>query len=202
MKEGSTGCTIGSSSTDHCASNKCDVTIGGKTYCSQCATGYVPIDGTCTDISGDTSKCTTNSNGACTQCGPGYFLHKGGCYKFGGEVGSIICTDPSTSDGSPAAGACTTCASGYFKNPTQAAAAVPRASHATTRLVMVQIRGSLDVPLVRLPVHLGLLHAKRAWRASSGTPVARSVQIPIVPNARKQARRSALSVKPLGTKST
>ncbi|ESU40123.1 Variant-specific surface protein, partial [Giardia duodenalis] len=125
VREAQPGCTADSTNTDHCASGKCDVTIGGKTYCSQCEANYVPIDGTCTDISGDTSKCTINSKGACTQCGAGYFLHKGGCYQFGGEVGKLICTDPSTSDGSPAAGACIACAAGYFKNPTQAAAAVP-----------------------------------------------------------------------------
>ena len=125
VREGSTGCTANGTDTDHYANSKCDVTINGKTYCSQCATGYVPIDGTCTDISGDTSKCTTNSQGACTQCGDGYFLHKGGCYQIGGAAGLLICTDTIPSDPADTAGKCATCAPGYFKNPTQAADKLP-----------------------------------------------------------------------------
>ncbi|ESU40427.1 Variant-specific surface protein, partial [Giardia duodenalis] len=125
VRDTQTGCTAGSTDTDHCANSKCDVTIGDKTYCSQCEANYVPIDGTCVLASGQDTKCTINSKGACTQCGAGYFLHKGGCYQFGGEVGKLICTDPSTSAGSPAAGACTACAPGYFKNPTDVAAGTP-----------------------------------------------------------------------------
>ncbi|ESU40171.1 Variant-specific surface protein, partial [Giardia duodenalis] len=134
MRVGDTpaGCTVGGADTDNCQT--CDVTIGDKTYCSQCEANYVPIDGTCT-AAGDAStkaKCKKDANTeltgteqVCGACKDGYFLHKGGCYQFGGAVGKLICTDPSMSDGSPAAGACTTCATGYFKNPTQAAAAVP-----------------------------------------------------------------------------
>ncbi|ESU40092.1 Variant-specific surface protein, partial [Giardia duodenalis] len=128
VREAQTGCTAETSSADHCASGKCDVTIGGKTYCSQCAAGYVPIDGTCTQVGVNTNGKCLKAGGQpltddtqCGQCGAGYFLHKGGCYQFGGEVGKLICTDPSTANSPPTAGTCTTCASGYFKNPTQAA---------------------------------------------------------------------------------
>ncbi|ESU40467.1 Variant-specific surface protein, partial [Giardia duodenalis] len=129
VREAQTGCTAETSSTDHCASGKCDVTIDGKTYCSQCEANYVPIDGTCTAVDANTkTKCKKDASNelagteqVCGACGDGYFLHKGGCYQFGGEVGKLICTDPSTPDSSLTAGTCTTCASGYFKNPTQAA---------------------------------------------------------------------------------
>ena len=127
VKEGSTGCTIGSSSTDHCASNKCDVTIGGKTYCSQCATGYVPIDGTCVEKSGQETKCTTNNNGACTQCQAGYFknpvenidaTHQScitcndttGDGTNKGKLGCATCEAPSSSG----AATCKTCMEGFF----------------------------------------------------------------------------------------
>ena len=128
VKGGSTGCTAETSSADHCASGKCDVIIGDKTYCSQCKANYVPIDDTCTQVGDATSGKCLKAGGQpltddtqCGQCGAGYFLHKGGCYQFGGAVGKLICTDPSTPDSSLTAGTCTTCASGYFKNPTQAA---------------------------------------------------------------------------------
>ncbi|ESU44457.1 Variant-specific surface protein, partial [Giardia duodenalis] len=120
VREGSTGCTADSTNTDHCASGKCDVTIGDKTYCSQCEANYVPIDGTCIEAAGQTDKCTTNDGkNACTQCGDGYFLHKGGCYQIGGTVGLLICDDKTATSGKD--GICVSCHEGYFKNPTQAA---------------------------------------------------------------------------------
>ncbi|ESU43090.1 Variant-specific surface protein, partial [Giardia duodenalis] len=117
------------SQTSTCA--QCE-TVGTTEVCAECQTGgKVPIDGVCVDKNEATGKCKTASGGvintekACGQCGAGCFLHKGGCYQFGGEVGKLICADPSTPGSSLTAGACTTCAAGYFKNPTQAAAAVP-----------------------------------------------------------------------------
>ncbi|ESU40074.1 Variant-specific surface protein, partial [Giardia duodenalis] len=97
-----------------CAQNKCDVTIGGNPYCSQCSTAAeFPINGVCTTtIDGNT--CTTG--GVCTQCKDGYFLHKGGCYKKGEEPGSLICKDATGT-----AGKCQACADGYFKNSDTAA---------------------------------------------------------------------------------
>ncbi|ESU39935.1 Variant-specific surface protein [Giardia duodenalis] len=115
MREGSTGCTANGD--NNCQT--CDVTINGKTYCSQCKANYVPIDGTCVDESGQDAKCTTTTKGACTQCGNGYFLHRGGCYLQTATPGSTICTNQTT------AGVCGTCNTdnGYFRNPEAAATA-------------------------------------------------------------------------------
>ena len=125
--------------TANCATDKCDVTIGGKTYCSQCKANYVPIDGTCTAADQD-AKCTANSaQGICSQCKAGYFLHKGGCYQFGGEVGKLICTDPSTPSSTNTAGVCATCnaATGYFKNPANLATSDSCISCGDTKGVIV-----------------------------------------------------------------
>ena len=119
--------------TDHCAASACNVQIGDSLYCSQCKANYVPIDGTCTQVGDDIkTKCKKadgsaleNTDTQCGQCGAGYFLHKGGCYQFGGAVGKLICTDPSTPDSSLTAGKCATCATGYFKNPATVAADKP-----------------------------------------------------------------------------
>ena len=122
----STTCQAADSGTGKCKTAMCNVWIEGKDYCSECAEANDHIiDGKCTNT--DSSNiCTKDaSKGLCTSCANGYFLHKGGCYQFGGEVGKLICTDPSTSDGSPAAGACTTCAPGYFKSPADVAAGTP-----------------------------------------------------------------------------
>ncbi|ESU40543.1 Variant-specific surface protein, partial [Giardia duodenalis] len=121
VREAPAGCTTNGD--NNCQT--CDVTINGKTYCSQCAAGYVPIDGTCIQF-GESSVTTTagckknddNSVDAqsttcekCTQTG--YFLYKGGCYAQATTPGSTICTEQT------AAGVCATCsnANGYFKNP-------------------------------------------------------------------------------------
>ncbi|ESU40371.1 Variant-specific surface protein [Giardia duodenalis] len=125
VREAQAGCTTGSSSTDHCASDKCDVTIGDKTYCSQCEANYVPIDGTCTQVGDDIkTKCLKadgsaleNTDTQCGQCGAGYFLHKGCCYKKGQDPGQAICKD--TAD--TTAGICQDCQAGYFKNPANVA---------------------------------------------------------------------------------
>ena len=50
-------------SDNNCASNKCDVTIGGKTYCSQCEANYVPINGICTAVASATN-CEKAGGGA------------------------------------------------------------------------------------------------------------------------------------------
>ena len=128
--EGNT-CEEASSSneeTGKCKKTKCDVTIGGNPYCSQCSKNDDHLaDGKCvaTDAANACTAKTSAADGTCASCAQGYFLHKGGCYQFGGEAGKLICTDLSTSDGSLTAGACTTCAPGYFKNPTVAAADKP-----------------------------------------------------------------------------
>ncbi|ESU45600.1 Variant-specific surface protein, partial [Giardia duodenalis] len=125
VREAQPGCTAETSSADHCENDHCDVTIGGKTYCSQCATGFVPINGTCIDESGQDAKCTTNTKGVCLSGSDGYFLYSNGCYAIGGTPGSSICADPAPTNPTDPAGKCATCAAGYFKNPTAAGAAVP-----------------------------------------------------------------------------
>ncbi|ESU40248.1 Variant-specific surface protein, partial [Giardia duodenalis] len=90
---------------------KCDVTIGGSQYCSECSmTTEFPINGVCTTEKDNNAGCT--AAGKCTSCGDGYFLHKGGCYKKGQQPGQTICTDTSSTQGP-----CEVCASGYFNNP-------------------------------------------------------------------------------------
>ncbi|ESU40340.1 Variant-specific surface protein, partial [Giardia duodenalis] len=124
VRDTQTGCTAGSTDTDHCANSKCDVTIGDKTYCSQCATGYVPINGKCVAFSDSsvttTAGCTKNngdpvdeSSTTCGKCtGNNYFLFMGGCYSQAKAPGNKVCTTAS-------GGRCTTCktASGLFQNP-------------------------------------------------------------------------------------
>ena len=114
VREGSTGCTANGD--NNCQT--CDVTIGGKMYCSQCKTGFVPIDGTCTQVGDATSGKCLKAGGQpltddtqCGQCGPGYFLHKGGCYQRDGSPGSIICKTAGSNNG-----ICEACQAGYFKN--------------------------------------------------------------------------------------
>ena len=117
-------CTAETSSADHCQA--CDVTINGKTYCSQCEANYVPIDGTCTQV-GDNKVTTTAGckksddksvdakSTTCGKCtGTNYFLHKGGCYDSTATPGQTICQTAGKT-----AGVCETCnaATGYFKNP-------------------------------------------------------------------------------------
>ncbi|ESU39999.1 Variant-specific surface protein, partial [Giardia duodenalis] len=126
MREGSTGCTANGD--NNCQT--CNIQISDKLYCSQCATGYVPIDGTCTQVGDATSgKCLKAGGTAvgqddtqCGQCGASYFLHKGGCYKFGSTVATLICNDPAASSRGRATavdGVCSECnaTGGFFKNP-------------------------------------------------------------------------------------
>ncbi|ESU39925.1 Variant-specific surface protein [Giardia duodenalis] len=119
-------CTVGSGA-GKCKTAMCNVWIGGKDYCSQCAeTAELLIDGTCVASTTELAKkCTTNNQGACSSCGDGYFLYSNGCYAIGGTPGSSICADPTPTNPTDTAGKCATCATGYFKNPTAAGAAVP-----------------------------------------------------------------------------
>ncbi|ESU40404.1 Variant-specific surface protein [Giardia duodenalis] len=113
-----------SAETGKCKNTKCDVTIGGNPYCSQCSTAaeYL-IDGACTtasDISNADTICASPSGGKCGSCGDGYFMYKGGCYKFAGELGSLICADPESGAAAGKAGVCTKCVEGFFKHPSPA----------------------------------------------------------------------------------
>ncbi|ESU40200.1 Variant-specific surface protein [Giardia duodenalis] len=122
----STTCQAAASGSTKCAENMCNVWIGGKDYCSKCATtSELLIDGACVPASGQDTKCKTNSQGACSSCGEGYFLYSNGCYAIGGTPGSSICADPTPTNPTDTAGKCATCAAGYFKNPATAGAAVP-----------------------------------------------------------------------------
>ena len=108
----------GTQETTKCKSTKCDVTIGGSQYCSQCSKDDDHlIDGKCVGAGQDsTNNCETPKTGTCTSCKAGYFLHKGGCYLATGAPGNAICSEPSND-----AKVCATCAAGYFKNPAAAA---------------------------------------------------------------------------------
>ncbi|ESU40801.1 Variant-specific surface protein, partial [Giardia duodenalis] len=110
-----------------CKSTKCDVTIGGNPYCSQCSepSDHL-VDGKCVAAGEDTNKAciakTRAADGTCGSCAQGYFLHRGGCYKIGQAPGNAICTDEAPSEQQ---GECKTCALGYFKNPADVAAGTP-----------------------------------------------------------------------------
>ncbi|ESU40614.1 Variant-specific surface protein, partial [Giardia duodenalis] len=90
-----------------CKSTKCDVMIGGNSYCSQCSleTDHL-VDGKCvaTDAANACIAKTSAADGTCRSCAQGYFLHRGGCYKAGAFPGNAICT---TATG----GSCTMCVS-------------------------------------------------------------------------------------------
>ena len=114
----STTCQAADSGTGKCKTAMCNVWIGGKDYCSECATaGEHLVDGKCVAANSDT-KCTSNSAGACSSCAQGYFLHRGGCYAIEGAVGLLICDDKTATAGKD--GICVTCHEGYFKNPASA----------------------------------------------------------------------------------
>ncbi|ESU41171.1 Variant-specific surface protein, partial [Giardia duodenalis] len=102
-----------SQETGKCKIDKCDVTIGGSQYCSQCSepSDHL-VNGKCVDAGQDSANnCETPKTGACTSCKEGYFLYKGGCYKVDQQLGSVICAATTT------AGVCTKGAEGYFAVP-------------------------------------------------------------------------------------
>ncbi|ESU40690.1 Variant-specific surface protein, partial [Giardia duodenalis] len=97
-----------------CAQNKCDVTIGGNPYCSQCSKPdeYL-IDGACvtTGTQDANTKCIDPAEGKCASCGANYFLYKGGCYSKDAAPGQTMCTAVSPN------GVCSQAAEGYFVPP-------------------------------------------------------------------------------------
>ena len=101
----------------NCAANACNVLIGDKLYCSQCETGFVPINGQCADKEGAKTKCKgTDGTGAsdrtCAQCAEQTFMYKGGCYQTTQAPGSTMCQ-------AAAEGKCTTApeSKAYFVPP-------------------------------------------------------------------------------------
>ena len=102
-----------SQETGKCKNTKCDVTIGGNSYCSQCSkpSDHL-VDGKCVATGGDTG-CTSQDvpNGTCKSCGDGYFMYQGGCYSVdASKPGHALCT-------TAPAGVCTAAAAGYFIPP-------------------------------------------------------------------------------------
>ena len=98
-RETPAGCTVGGTNTDNCQT--CNVQIGDSLYCSQCKTGFVPINGKCVAYNNDlvttTAGCTKSdgnldqSSTTCGKCtGTNYFLHKGGCYAQATAPGSRV----------------------------------------------------------------------------------------------------------------
>ena len=93
-----TPCNAADPSATSCSTGKCDVTINGKTYCSQCTTGKVPVNGECKTKS-DATLCTAGSGsaeGTCTACTGSQKLYKGGCYDkcpYGDGQASNTCAD-------------------------------------------------------------------------------------------------------------
>lgn len=116
----------------NCDSGRCEM-VGIVEVCTQCKTnGHVPIDGVCTPKNEADANCKKDGGSPldqdakiCGQCAQGYFLHKGGCYAIGGNVGRIICNDPTpTLKGrNSVEGVCSACnsTSGFFKNPANVA---------------------------------------------------------------------------------
>ncbi|ESU40984.1 Variant-specific surface protein, partial [Giardia duodenalis] len=103
-------------STGNCEASACNVQIGDKLYCSQCRTGFVPINGKCAAASSSQDKCTNaagtgDANTICEKCIGATFMFKGGCYDSTVPPGNVICSEVGST-----AGQCETCADGYFRN--------------------------------------------------------------------------------------
>ena len=102
-----------SAETGKCKNTKCDVTIGGNPYCSQCSKlDEHLVDGKCVAANTDsTNNCVSNNQGSCTSCANSYFMYQSGCYQTGDQnPGNTLCT--AASDGK-----CTTAAEGHFVPP-------------------------------------------------------------------------------------
>ncbi|ESU43013.1 Variant-specific surface protein [Giardia duodenalis] len=65
------------------------------TLCTQCQTGYVPIDGRCLSnysFSAALAGCSdSKNNGLCEDCSSGYMLFYGSCYSVNGPIAQAIC---------------------------------------------------------------------------------------------------------------
>ena len=107
----------------NCAAGKCDVTIDSKTYCSKCKSGYVPVNGACTQQA-QANMCTPGSGGAegtCTACTQTQKLYKGGCYDncpYGDGSAPNTCADAPAGCDLPNCkscpdGTCTECNDGF-----------------------------------------------------------------------------------------
>ncbi|ESU42884.1 Variant-specific surface protein, partial [Giardia duodenalis] len=104
-------------STGNCEASACNVQIGDKLYCSQCKTGFVPINGQCTAKAGAIDKCKNAADSeagdrTCGKCLGTTFMYKGGCYQTGQQPGQTMCKTAQD-------GVCTEAADGnaYFVPP-------------------------------------------------------------------------------------
>ncbi|EFO63959.1 High cysteine membrane protein Group 4 [Giardia lamblia P15] len=113
----------------NCAQDRC-LSIGPWTPCTQCVSGYVPINGTCQKYPRDSSPpCTPddpNSPTRCIRCTStaNVFLFYGGCYTIddssSSNIGKFLCSEALD-------GVCTKCFErdyrrDVFTNPDQTAA--------------------------------------------------------------------------------
>ena len=90
-------CLAGGDAAANCTPDKCE-SVGDSQICTNCGTGFVPINGKCTENAGAKAKCTTaNGNGAdaadrtCGKCLGTTFMYKGGCYEYTNTPGSAMC---------------------------------------------------------------------------------------------------------------
>ncbi|KAE8301266.1 High cysteine membrane protein Group 3 [Giardia duodenalis] len=76
------------------ATGVCNVTIGGKKYCSKCDGARVPVNGDCRLLSLSRSICIvpTGSNptpGSCSGCIRDFLFYRGGCYRTASLINAI-----------------------------------------------------------------------------------------------------------------
>ena len=118
-----TPCDAADPGATNCDAGKCDVTINGKTYCSKCKSGYVPVNGACTQQA-QANMCTPGSgstDGTCTACTQTQKLYKGGCYDncpYGDGSAPNTCADAPAGCDLPNCkscpdGTCTECNDGF-----------------------------------------------------------------------------------------
>ncbi|KAE8302202.1 High cysteine membrane protein Group 3 [Giardia duodenalis] len=76
------------------ATGVCNVTIGGKKYCSKCDGARVPVNGDCRLLSLSRSICivptdSTPTPGSCSGCIRDFLFYRGGCYRTASLINAI-----------------------------------------------------------------------------------------------------------------
>ncbi|EFO61694.1 High cysteine membrane VSP-like protein [Giardia lamblia P15] len=78
----------------NCLQDKCLINLT-MFLCTECASGYVPINGKCFSIADQLTTKTacvkSPMGGWCMECGDEYFLFYGGCYSLDGTWKKTIC---------------------------------------------------------------------------------------------------------------
>eukprot|EP00701_Giardia_intestinalis_P001167 XP_001704991.1 High cysteine membrane protein VSP-like [Giardia lamblia ATCC 50803] len=79
----------------NCLPNSCILGVISQFLCTECESGYVPIDGKCV-LAGDSkatrSGCAKSQTGGwCTKCGDDHFVFYGGCYNLSQDWTKFIC---------------------------------------------------------------------------------------------------------------